>query len=82
MLKDWLAKYCQETSRYPFMPGVEWKQTSYEGKVELVQLLKGVNTLLCFWDVSKDPDATAQKRLVDAAVEAGVKRYAPSEWSM
>ncbi|KIL93742.1 hypothetical protein FAVG1_02303 [Fusarium avenaceum] len=30
----------------------------------------------------KDPEGAAQKRLIDAALDAGVKRYAASEWSI
>lgn len=44
-------------------------------------MLKGVHTVLCFIVVHLDPDNESQKRLIDAAIEAGVKRYAPSEWS-
>jgi hypothetical protein len=28
----------------------------------------------------KDPGSKAQKTLIDAAIIAGVKRFAPSEW--
>lgn len=44
----------------------------------MVDLLSGYHTLLCFWDPTKDPGAKTQKGLVNAAIEAGVKRYAPS----
>ncbi|OAQ70229.1 hypothetical protein VFPPC_02732 [Pochonia chlamydosporia 170] len=66
---------------FPPLPGVQWIQTTYEDKTELVRLLQGVHTLLCFYAVHLDPGSETQKRLIDAAVEAGVKRYAPSEWS-
>jgi hypothetical protein len=56
-------------------------QTTYQDKYELVQLLKGVHTVLCFFTVHLDPGSETQKRLIDAAVEAGVKRYAPAEWA-
>lgn len=56
-------------------------KTTYQDKSELVQILKGVHTVLCFIVVHMDPGNESQKRLIDAAVEARVKRYAPSEWS-
>ena len=56
-------------------------KTLFEDKAELVSLLTGVDTLFCFFPAQLDKDGEAQKRLIDAAVEAGVKRYAPSEWS-
>ena len=28
-----------------------------------------------------DPENTAHKNLIDASIEAGVKRFAPSEWA-
>ncbi|KAI0475834.1 hypothetical protein GGR56DRAFT_674358 [Xylariaceae sp. FL0804] len=59
-----------------------WKQTAYEDQAEMVGLLTGVHALLCFWDPTRDARGEAQKRLVDAAIEAGVERFAPSEWSM
>jgi hypothetical protein len=65
----------------PALPGVQWVQTTYEDKDELVHILKGIDTLLCFFAVHLDPGSKTQKRLIDAAVEAGVRRYAPSEWS-
>lgn len=56
-------------------------QTTYEDKAELVRLFKGVETVLSFSPVHLDVGNVAQKRLIDAAVEAGVKRFAPSEWA-
>lgn len=37
--------------------------------------------MLSFIATQEDPASTVQKNLIDAAVEAGVKRFAPSEWS-
>ncbi|KAK9770739.1 putative NmrA-like domain-containing protein [Seiridium cardinale] len=65
----------------PSLPGLQWIQTSYQEKSELVQLFRGINTVLCFLTVHTDNENETQKRIIDAAVEAGVKRYAPSEWS-
>jgi hypothetical protein len=71
----------QETSAFPELAGVKWIQTDYNEQSELAELLCGVNTVLCFFAVHLDPGCETQKRLIDAAVEAGVKRYAPSEWA-
>lgn len=56
------------------------KKIDYSNKEELVEALKGVNTVLSF--VSNDPENATQKALIDACVVAGVKRFAPSEWGM
>ena len=37
--------------------------------------------MLSFVVNQEDPASTVQKNLIDAAVQAGVKRFAPSEWS-
>ena len=37
--------------------------------------------MLSFIATQEDPASLVQKNLIDAAVEAGVKRFAPSEWS-
>ncbi|KAM0438463.1 hypothetical protein ACHAPT_001212 [Fusarium lateritium] len=71
----------KDPSQFPPLAGVRWVQANYEDKAELVQLLKGIHTVLCFIAVHLDPDNQAQKTLIDASIEAGVKRYAPSEWS-
>lgn len=59
---------------------MEWVQTGY-AKEELVDIFKGVHTVLSFVAVHLDQDNKTQKSLIDAAVEAGVKRFAPSEWA-
>ncbi|KAI1250387.1 hypothetical protein MGN70_007440 [Eutypa lata] len=61
--------------------GVTWVKANYEDIEGLVQALQGVHTLLCFITPQSDPGNPAQKNLIDAAVKAGVKRYAPSEWA-
>ncbi|KFA60217.1 hypothetical protein S40285_07327 [Stachybotrys chlorohalonatus IBT 40285] len=71
----------KDPAQFPPLPGVEWVQTTYEDELELVKLLQGVHTLLCFFAVHLDGGSATQKRLIDAAVKANVKRYAPSEWS-
>ncbi|KAH6954236.1 hypothetical protein DER45DRAFT_615566 [Fusarium avenaceum] len=66
----------------PTLSGVQWTQTNYEDRSVLARLLSGVHTVLCFFIAHKDPEGAAQKRLIDAALDAGVKRYAASEWSI
>ncbi|KAH7384425.1 hypothetical protein DE146DRAFT_760194 [Phaeosphaeria sp. MPI-PUGE-AT-0046c] len=58
-------------------------QTSYEDVDELVQILDGAHTVLSFIAPHLDQEeaANTQKRLIDASIKAGVKRFAPSEWS-
>lgn len=46
-----------------------------------MDIFKGVHTVLSFVAVHLDQDNKTQKSLIDAAVEAGVKRFAPSEWA-
>jgi hypothetical protein len=40
-----------------------------------------VHTVLSFIHVQSDPGNINQKNLIKAAIEAGVKRFAPSEWA-
>ena len=37
--------------------------------------------MLSFAATQEDPASLVQRNLIDAAVQAGVKRFAPSEWS-
>jgi len=46
---------------------------------QLAQVLHGVHTVLSFV-TEQDPTSPIQKNLIDAAIQAGVKRFAPSEW--
>ena len=61
--------------------GLNAVQVDYTDKAKLVSLLRGVNTVLSFVIVASDPGNIAQKTLVDASIEAGVKRFAPNEWA-
>ncbi|KND90003.1 hypothetical protein TOPH_05289 [Tolypocladium ophioglossoides CBS 100239] len=60
---------------------VTWVHTNYEDPQKLAEILHGVHTVLSFIVVHSDTDNKSQKHLIDAAVEAGVKRFAPSEWA-
>ena len=57
-------------------------QTTYKDKEELVLLFKDVEVVLNFIVVANDPGNEVSILLIDAAVQAGVKRFAPSEWAM
>lgn len=72
----------QDPAQFPQQPGVEWVQTTFKDKTQLVNLFKDVEVVLNFVVVSNDPGNEVSIGLIDAAVEAGVKRFAPSEWAM
>ncbi|CAN9189854.1 unnamed protein product [Alternaria alternata] len=61
---------------------VEWRKVNYHSHASLVVALDGINTLLSFV-ATADMEAAfeLQKVLIHAAIEAGVQRFAPSEWS-
>ena len=52
----------------------------YSDKMSLVDALKDIHTVLSFIQLLSDPGEVAQKNLIDACIEAGVKRFAPSEY--
>jgi hypothetical protein len=52
----------------------------YENLENLVHVLRGVHTVLSFIQILSDVDQKSQKNLIDAAILAGVKRFAPSEY--
>jgi hypothetical protein len=52
----------------------------YDDKECLVEALRGVHTLLSFVQTVTDRDQKSQKLLIDAAIDAGVRRFAPSEF--
>ncbi|KAF4969095.1 hypothetical protein FSARC_3618 [Fusarium sarcochroum] len=63
-------------------PGVKWFKTAYDDIEELTKILEGVHTVLSFMSVTPGgTTARPQENLIDASVRAGVKRFAPSEWS-
>jgi hypothetical protein len=53
----------------------------YQNQTQLTHALKGVHTLFSFVAEQEDPNSPIQKNLIKAAIEAGVKRFAPSEWA-
>ncbi|KAJ2988384.1 hypothetical protein NUW58_g4009 [Xylaria curta] len=60
-------------------PGVKWQAVDYHDKEALVEALLGIHTILSFVQLLSDPGQEAQKNLIDAAIGAGVKRFAPSD---
>jgi uncharacterized protein YbjT (DUF2867 family) len=62
------------------IPGVMWRTVNYDDKNDLVEALRGTHTALSFIQPLADPENKAQKSIIDAAIVAGVKRFAPSEW--
>lgn len=56
-------------------------KVNYNDKGQLADALRGVHTVLSFIVVQQDSGNVSQKTLVDACVDAGVTRFAPSEWA-
>jgi hypothetical protein len=73
--------YHQDAPEKEIAPGVKWLKVSYEDTAQLVQALEGVETVLSFITEMDNGESPIQKNLIDAAVRAKVKRFAPSEWS-
>ncbi|KAG5796171.1 hypothetical protein H9Q69_004784 [Fusarium xylarioides] len=62
--------------------GVAWRQVDYDDKSALVDAMKGIDTVLSFLAMLDQNEALElHKKLIDAAIEAGVRRFAPSEWA-
>ncbi|EED19053.1 conserved hypothetical protein [Talaromyces stipitatus ATCC 10500] len=64
----------------PIAPEIHWHMVEYDDKNGLIEALHGTHTLLSFVQILSDPDQNSQKNLIDAAIAAGVKRFAPSEY--
>ena len=61
--------------------GVNVRPVDYTNHAQLVQALAGVHTVLSVIGSSPDAIRTAQLALIPACQEAGVKRFAPSEYA-
>ncbi|KAK0732089.1 hypothetical protein B0H67DRAFT_566659 [Lasiosphaeris hirsuta] len=61
--------------------GTTWVKVDYQDKQSLVEVLKGTHTVLSFVIVQQDAGNVSQINLIEASVEAGVTRFAPSEWA-
>ncbi|KAK6514717.1 hypothetical protein TWF281_004913 [Arthrobotrys megalospora] len=64
----------------PASTEISWRIVDYSDKDQLTEALRGTHTLLSFIQILSDPDQQSQKNLIDAAIAAGVKRFAPSEY--
>lgn len=62
------------------LPTVNWRVVNYNDQPGLVEALRGTHTLLSFLQLLSDPESKSQNNLIDAAIAAGVKRFAPSEY--
>ncbi|KAK6007320.1 hypothetical protein QM012_006328 [Aureobasidium pullulans] len=71
----------KQASSSAAIEGTSWVQVDYQNQAQLTHALKGVHTLLSFISEQDDPNSPLQKNLIRAAVDAGVKRFAPSEWA-
>lgn len=71
----------QDTLAQEPTEGITWINVDYNDTTQLTKALQEVHTVLSFITTQDDPGSTAQKNLIDAAVQAGVKRFAPSEWA-
>ncbi|KAJ3545238.1 hypothetical protein NM208_g2610 [Fusarium decemcellulare] len=71
----------REASPADVARGLNWIQVEYNNKQKLAESLEGIHTVLSFILVHNDPGNHSQKNLIDACVQAGVKRFAPSEWA-
>lgn len=57
-------------------------QVDYNDKADLVEKLRGIDVVMSFLVVHLDESNMVQRNLIDASIEAGVKRFAPSEWGV
>ncbi|KIJ28626.1 hypothetical protein M422DRAFT_54518 [Sphaerobolus stellatus SS14] len=63
--------------------GAEIISVDYSNHASLVSALIGVHTVIStIWSWEPETMTTSQVALLNAAIEAGVKRFAPSEWSV
>ncbi|CAK40705.1 NAD(P)-binding protein [Aspergillus niger CBS 101883] len=74
-------KPLQDAPANDLIQGITWVKADYNDIIQLTKVLQGVHTVLSFVTAQDDPTSTVQKNLIDAAVQAGVKRFAPSEWA-
>jgi uncharacterized protein YbjT (DUF2867 family) len=81
----WLsfARYTNEQKRPDLeLLGVEVFTVDYTSHKSLVTSLRGVDLCICTHPSFSSPDGgyQTQLNLINAAEEAGVKKYVPSEW--
>jgi hypothetical protein len=61
---------------------VSYKIVDYHDRAGLTETLKGFDACLSFLVVHQDTDCEIQKNLIHACIDAGVRRFAPSEWGI
>jgi hypothetical protein len=64
--------------------GLQFVKTNYGNADELAKILQGVHVVLSFIAPHRDQQEAidVQRNLIDASVQAHVKRFAPSEWGV
>ncbi|KAH6697423.1 hypothetical protein F5X68DRAFT_226798 [Plectosphaerella plurivora] len=62
--------------------GIQWKFADYDNTSALVPLLRGSDAVFCFFSSASGYDIAfeRQKNLIDASIESGVRRFAPTEF--
>ncbi|KAL9616941.1 MAG: hypothetical protein Q9160_008211 [Pyrenula sp. 1 TL-2023] len=67
----------------PLAPGItQYRCVDYCNLQQLTGALTTVDVVLSFILPFADKGNTAQKTLIDACIQAGVRRFAPSEWAV
>lgn len=61
-------------------PGLSWRMVDYDDEAGISEALAGIHTLLSFVQPLADMEGCVQKTFVNAAILAGVKRFAPSKY--
>ncbi|GME61789.1 NmrA-like protein [Neofusicoccum parvum] len=73
--------FTRQTVENPRSDGLTWVQVDYKNKHDLADKLHGVDVVLSFFSgADRLGVIQTEKNLIDAAVQAGVKRFAPAEW--
>ncbi|CAN9099166.1 unnamed protein product [Alternaria alternata] len=75
------SKKLRNLDLHPQDSSVKWAKSTYGDVNELVGQLQGIDVVLSFIAPhDQEQGFSSQKNIIDAAVKAGVKRLAPSEW--
>ncbi|KAG4267459.1 hypothetical protein FPRO04_12841 [Fusarium proliferatum] len=62
--------------------GVAWTQVDYDNKSALIDAMNDIDTVLSFLAMFDQKEALdLHKKLINAAIATGVRRFAPSEWA-
>ncbi|KAF4461509.1 isoflavone reductase family [Fusarium albosuccineum] len=75
-----IRRHCHRSEPSPSLPSdVKVKVVDFGSSEALFDAFKGQDAVI---DVTMSPDAAMPLRMIEAAVEAGVKRFIPSEFSL